>query len=114
MWFIKIDDDLTLEDVCEANGMEPKALYNPLHEGVLNIVLRDANDVNKTGSMVYTNITLNFENIGLTTINGVPHGEIDKDISGISLYIDEDNYELADYIMNNFDENGYRAMMAKL
>ena len=114
MWFIKIDDELTLENICDINGMEPKALYNPLHEGILNIVLRDIDDTDKSGKLVYTNITLNFENVGLTTRNGVPYGEIDKDISGISLYIDEDNYELADVIMNNFDENGCRAMMAKL
>lgn len=94
--------------------MEPKALYNPLHEGVLNIVLRDINDTEKIGNMVYTNITLSFDSVGLTTKNGTPYGEIDKDISGINLYIDENNYELADNIMNNFDENGCRAMMAKL
>ena len=46
--------------------------------------------------------------------NGVPFGEIDKDITGISLYIDEDNYALADQIMNSFDEMDARAMMAKL
>ena len=115
MWFIKVDDEMTLENVCNVNGMEPKALYNPLHEGVLNIVLRDVNDSNmSTGSMVYTNITLSFENVGLTTKDGKPYGEIDKDITGLNLYIDEDNYALADYMMNNFDENGYRAMMAKL
>ena len=114
MWFIKVDQDLTLENVCDANAFEPKALYNPLHEGVLNIVLRDANDVSKTGKLVYTNITLNYENASLQLRNGIPCGEIDKDITGISLYVDEDNYELADYIMNNFDNNGYMAMMAKL
>ena len=72
MWFIKVDDELTLENVCEANNMEPKALYNPMHEGVLNIILRDPEDITKTGNMVYTNITLNFENVGLQLKNGVP------------------------------------------
>ena len=80
----------------------------------MNIVLRDANDISKTGKLVYTNITLNYENASLQLRNGIPYGEIDKDITGISLYVDEDNYELADYIMNNFDNNGYMAMMAKL
>jgi len=31
MWFIKIDNDATLENVCDAIEMEPKALFNPLH-----------------------------------------------------------------------------------
>ena len=114
MWFIKVDQDLTLENVCDINAFEPKALYNPLHEGVLNIVLRDINDTSKTGTLVYTNITLNYESVQMQMKNGVPCGEIDKDISGLSLYIDENNYELADYIMNNFDNNGYLALMAKI
>lgn len=115
MWFIKIDDDLTLEKVCEAIEMEPKALFNPLHNNVLNIILRGANDKSQsTKNMVYTNITLGFDSVDLTTRNGVPYGEIDKDISGLSLYIEEDNYELADYIMNNFDDCSIRAMMTKI
>ena len=114
MWFIKVDDELTLENVCDITNTEPKALFNPMHEGVLNIILRNPEDKSKTGNMVYTNITLNFENVGLQLKNGVPYGEIDKDISGINLYIDEENYDLADEIMINFDNHGYRAMMAKL
>ena len=64
--------------------------------------------------MIYTNITMPLDNVDLTMKNGVPFGEIDKDITGISLYIDEDNYALADQIMNSFDEMDARAMMAKL
>lgn len=114
MWFIKVDDEITLENICDANDMEPKALYNPMHEGTLNIVLRDINDTQKTGNMIYTNISLSLASIGLQMKNGIPCGEIDKDISGINLYIDEDNYDLADQIMNNFDNNNYRAMMSKI
>lgn len=114
MWFIRVDDELTLENICDALGMEPKALYNPLHEGVLNIILRFTDDKTQSKNMVYTNITLGFENVDLQMKNGKPYGEIDKDISGISLYIDEDNYNLADNIMNSFDEYDIRAMMAKL
>ena len=64
--------------------------------------------------MIYTNITMPLDNVDLTMKNGVPFGEIDKDITGISLYIDEDNYALADQIMNSFDEMDARAMLAKL
>ena len=64
--------------------------------------------------MIYTNITMPLDNVDLTMKNRVPFGEIDKDITGISLYIDEDNYALADQIMNSFDEMDARAMMAKL
>ena len=64
--------------------------------------------------MIYTNITMPLDDVDLTMKNGVPFGEIDKDITGISLYIDEDNYALADQIMNSFDEMDARAMMAKL
>ena len=57
MWFIKVDDELTLENVCDITNTEPKALFNPLHEGVLNIILRDVNDRSKlTNNMIYTNI----------------------------------------------------------
>ena len=115
MWFIKVDDELTLENVCDITNTEPKALFNPLHEGVLNIILRDVNDRSKlTNNMIYTNITMPLDDVDLTMKNGVPFGEIDKDITGISLYIDEDNYALADLIMNSFDEMDARAMMAKL
>ena len=115
MWFIKVDDELTLENVCDITNTEPKALFNPLHEGVLNIILRDVNDCSKlTNNMIYTNITMPLDDVDLTMKNGVPFGEIDKDITGISLYIDEDNYALADQIMNSFDEMDARAMMAKL
>ena len=115
MWFIKVDDELTLENVCDITNTEPKALFNPLHEGVLNIILRDVNDSSKlTNNMIYTNITMPLDDVDLTMKNGVPFGEIDKDITGISLYIDEDNYALADQIMNSFDEMDARAMMAKL
>lgn len=114
MWFIKVDNDLTLENVCDAIEMEPKALFNPLHQNVLNIILRDPEDKTKTGNMVYTNITLSFDSVDLQLRNGVPYGEIDKDIKGISLYIDEDNYDLADYVMNSFDECEMRAMMTKI
>ena len=115
MWFIKVDDELTLESVCDITNTEPKALFNPLHEGVLNIILRDVNDHSKlTNNMIYTNITMPLDDVDLTMKNGVPFGEIDKDITGISLYIDEDNYALADQIMNSFDEMDARAMMAKL
>ena len=115
MWFIKVDDELTLENVCDITNTEPKALFNPLHEGVLNIILRDVNDRSKlTNNMIYTNITMPLDDVDLTIKNGVPFGEIDKDITGISLYIDEDNYALADQIMNSFDEMDARAMMAKL
>lgn len=115
MWFIKVDDELTLENVCDITNTEPKALFNPLHEGVLNIILRDVNDRSKlTNNMIYTNITMPLDDVDLTMKNGVPFGEIDKDITGISLYIDEDNYALADQIMNSFDEMDARAMMAKL
>ena len=114
MWFIKVDDDITLENICDAVGMEPKALFNPLHQNVLNIILRDPEDKTQTGNMVYTNITLSFENVDLQMKNGKPYGEIDKDISGISLYIDEDNYALADKVMNDFDDSEIRAMMSKL
>ena len=115
MWFIKVDDELTLENVCDITNTEPKALFNPLHEGVLNIILRDVNDRSKlTNNMIYTNITMPLDDVDLTMKNGVPFGEIDKDITGISLYIDEDNYALADQIMNSFDEMDVRAMMAKL
>lgn len=115
MWFIKVDDELTLENVCDITNTEPKALFNPMHENVLNIILRDVNDNSKlTNNMIYTNITIPFESVDLTMKNGVPFGEIDKDITGISLYIDEENYALADKVMNSFDENDARAMMAKL
>ena len=115
MWFIKVDDELTLENVCDITNTEPKALFNPLHEGVLNIILRDVNDHSKlTNNMIYTNITMPLDDVELKKKNGVPFGEIDKDITGISLYIDEDNYALADQIMNSFDEMDARAMMAKL
>ena len=115
MWFIKVDDELTLENVCDITNTEPKALFNPLHEGVLNIILRDVNDRSKlTNNMIYTNITMPLDDVDLTMKNGVPFGEIDKDITGISLYIDEDNYALADQIMNSFDEMDARAMLAKL
>ena len=115
MWFIKVDDELTLENVCDITNTEPKALFNPLHEGVLNIILRDVNDRSKlTNNMIYTNITMPLDDVDLTMKNGVPFGEIDKDITGISLYIDEENYALADQIMNSFDEMDARAMMAKL
>lgn len=115
MWFIKVDDELTLENVCDITNTEPKALFNPLHEGVLNIILRDVNDRSKlTNNMIYTNITMPLDDVDLTMKNGIPFGEIDKDITGISLYIDEDNYALADQIMNSFDEMDARAMMAKL
>ena len=115
MWFIKVDDELTLKNVCDITNTEPKALFNPLHEGVLNIILRDVNDRSKlTNNMIYTNITMPLDDVDLTMKNGVPFGEIDKDITGISLYIDEDNYALADQIMNSFDEMDARAMMAKL
>ena len=115
MWFIKVDDELTLENVCDITNTEPKALFNPLHEGVLNIILRDVNDRSKlTNNMIYTNITMPLDDVDLTMKNGVPFGAIDKDITGISLYIDEDNYALADQIMNSFDEMDARAMMAKL
>ena len=114
MWFIKVDSDLTLENICDINAFEPKALYNPLHQGVLNIVLRDANDTSKNGSLVYTNITLTYDSVQMQMKNGVPYGEIDKDITGVSLYIEENNYGLADYIMNNFDNNGCLALMAKI
>ena len=115
MWFIKVDDELTLENVCDITNTEPKALFNPLHEGVLNIILRDVNDHSKlTNNMIYTNITMPLDDVDLTMKNGVPFGEIDKDITRISLYIDEDNYALADQIMNSFDEMDARAMMAKL
>ena len=115
MWFIKVDDDLTLENVCDITNTEPKALFNPMHEDVLNIILRDANDHSTlTNNMIYTNITMPLENVDLTMKNGVPFGEIDKDITWLSLYIDEDNYALADSIMNSFDEWDARAMMAKL
>ena len=115
MWFIKVDDELTLENVCDITNTEPKALFNPLHEGVLNIILRDVNDRSKlTNNMIYTNITMPLDDVDLTMKNGVPFGEIDKDITGISLYIDEDNYALADQIMNSCDEMDARAMMAKL
>ena len=115
MWFIKVDDELTLENVCDITNTEPKALFNPLHEGVLNIILRDVNDRSKlTNNMIYTNITMPLDDVDLTMKNGVPFGDIDKDITGISLYIDEDNYALADQIMNSFDEMDARAMMAKL
>ena len=115
MWFIKVDDELTLENVCDITNTEPKALFNPLHEGVLNIILRDVNDRSKlTNNMRYTNITMPLDDVDLTMKNGVPFGEIDKDITGISLYIDEENYALADQIMNSFDEMDARAMMAKL
>ena len=115
MWFIKVDDELTLENVCDITNTEPKALFNPLHEGVLNIILRDVNDHSKlTNNMIYTNITMPLDDVDLTMKNGVPFGEIDKAITGISLYIDEDNYALADQIMNSFDEMDARAMLAKL
>ena len=115
MWFIKVDDELTLENVCDITNTEPKALFNPLHEGVLNIILRDVNDRSKlTNNMIYTNITMPLDDVDLTMKNGIPFGEIDKDITGISLYIDEDNYALADQIMNSFDEMDARAMLAKL
>ena len=115
MWFIKVDDELTLENVCDITNTEPKALFNPLHEGVLNIILRDVNDHSKlTNNMIYTNITMPLDDVDLTMKNGVPFGEIDKDITGISLYIHEDNYALADQIMNSFDEMDARAMLAKL
>lgn len=111
MWFIKVDDELTLENICDITNTEPKALFNPLHENVLNIILRDPK---LTNNMIYTNITIPFDSMDLTMKNGVPFGEIDKDITGISLYIDENNYELADQVMNSFDEWDARAMMAKL
>ena len=77
--------------------------------------MRDVNDRSKlTNNMIYTNITMPLDDVDLTMKNGVPFGEIDKDITGISLYIDEDNYALADQIMNSFDEMDARAMMAKL
>ena len=63
MWFIKVDDEMTLENVCDAVGMEPKALFNPLHQNVLNIILRHPEDKSQTSNMVYTNITLSFEKI---------------------------------------------------
>src|SRR5574344_408969 len=115
MWFIKVDDDLTLENVCDITNTEPKALFNPLHEGVLNLILRDVNDHSKlTNNIIYTNITMPLDDVDLTMKNGVPFREIDKDLTGISLYIDEENYGLADQIMNSFDEMDARAMMAKL
>ena len=115
MWFIKVDAELTLENVCDITNTEPKALFNPLHEGVLNIILRDVNDHSKlTNNMIYTNITMPLDDVDLTMKNGVPFGEIDKDITGISLYSDEDNYALADQIRSSFDEMDARAMMAKL
>ena len=59
MWFIKVDDELTLENVCDITNTEPKALFNPLHEGVLNIILRDVNDRSKlTNNMIYTKCAL--------------------------------------------------------
>lgn len=115
MWFIKVDDELTLENVCDITNTEPKALFNPLHENVLNIILRDVNDhTQHSNNVIYTNITMPLDNVDLTMKNGVPFGEIDKDITGLSLYIDEDNYALADRVMNSFDEWDARAMMAKL
>lgn len=114
MWFIKIDNDATLENVCDAIEMEPKALFNPLHQNILNIILRHPEDKSETGNLVYTNITLSFDSVDLQLRNGVPYGEIDKDITGISLYIDEDNYDLADSIMNCLDDCEMRAMMTKI
>lgn len=114
MWFIKVDDEITLEDVCNAISMEPKALFNPLQQNVLNIVLHNSKDVAQTDNMVYTNIILSFENVELQMKNGKPYGEINKDITGLSLYIDENNYQLADKVMNEFDNNDIRVMMAKL
>ena len=64
MWFIKVDDELTLENVCDITNTEPKALFNPLHEGVLNIILRDVNDHSKlTNNMIYTNITMPLDDV---------------------------------------------------
>ena len=114
MWFIKIDEELTLENVCDIIEMEPKALFNPLHNDVLNVILRDPNDTDKTGDFVYTNITMPFNTAYLEMKNGVPYGAIDKDISGINLYVDEAKGELADEILSIFDENDVIAMMTQI
>lgn len=114
MWFIKVENDITLENVCTAIGMEPKAFPNPLHQNILNIVFVDPQAKDKSKSMVYTNITLNYDTVNFQLRNGIPYGELDKDLTGISLYVDEENYDLADQIMNSFDNYSYRAMMSKL
>lgn len=110
MWFIKLDDDITLEEVCVATGLEPKATVNPLKENVLNIVLKMTDS-----SLVFTNITLSFDQAALMLKpDGTPYGELDKDTKSISLFINEDNYVLADTLMDIFYDYGLRATMAKM